>query len=113
MMGGEIRDLETAEVAVQAALTGHLVFSTLHTNDAAGGVAPLIHMGIPPYLITSAATAFIAQRLVCPLCTEGPDGGACPTTTRILLRGGPVSAPPGERCRAWRFTRLPRPTAIF
>src|SRR3989441_4250282 len=54
MMVGEIRDLETAEVAVQAALTGHLVFSTLHTNDAAGGGGRLIHIGIPPDLITSA-----------------------------------------------------------
>src|SRR5256886_4745791 len=91
MMVGEIRDLETAEVAVQAALTGHLVFSTLHTNDAAGGVARLIHMGIPPYLITSAATAFIAQPLLRPLSTECRPAGCCPTTTRIPVGGGPIS----------------------
>src|SRR2546422_3552131 len=92
MMVGEIRDLETAEVAVQAALTGHLVFSTLHTNDAAGGVSRLMHMGIPPYLITSAATALIAQRPRPLLCTGGPHRGAVPPPTRILLGGGPISA---------------------
>src|SRR2546428_7411022 len=98
MMVGEIRDLETAEVAVQAALTGHLVFSTLHTNDAAGGVARRLHMGNPPYLITSAATAFIAQPPLRLLCTGGRPQGADPTTTPIPLSGGPNSAHPRERC---------------
>jgi general secretion pathway protein E len=68
---GEIRDLETAEIAIQAALTGHLVFSTLHTNDAAGAVTRLIDMGIEPFLVSSAVEAIIAQRLVrllCPRC---------------------------------------------
>ena len=68
---GEIRDLETAEIAIQAALTGHLVFSTLHTNDAASAVTRLIDMGIEPFLITSSVLAIIAQRLVrtvCPYC---------------------------------------------
>src|SRR3989441_5590073 len=88
MMVGEIRDLETAEVAVQAALTGHLVFSTLHTNDAAGGVARLIHMGIPPYLITSAATAFIAQRLLSPILSGGRARGACPAPNALPCGGG-------------------------
>ncbi|MFQ5539644.1 MAG: GspE/PulE family protein, partial [Candidatus Binatia bacterium] len=69
MMVGEIRDVEAAEIAIQAALTGHLVFSTLHTNDAASGVIRLMHMGIQPYLIASAAKAFIAQRLVRLVCT--------------------------------------------
>ncbi|MBF0532557.1 MAG: type II/IV secretion system protein [Candidatus Omnitrophica bacterium] len=71
MMIGEVRDVETAEIAVQIALTGHLVFSTLHTNDAAGGVARLLDMGVEPYLITSTVECFIAQRLVrviCPHC---------------------------------------------
>jgi general secretion pathway protein E len=70
---GEIRDLETAEIAIQAALTGHLVFSTLHTNDAAGAVTRLIDMGIEPFLVVSAVEAIIAQRLVrllCPRCRE-------------------------------------------
>src|SRR2546422_8066298 len=89
MMVGEIRDLETAEVAVQAALTGHLVFSTLHTNDAAGGGARLMHMGVPPYLITSAATAFIAQRLGRLHCTHCPPEGFEPGMGPVLLRRGP------------------------
>jgi type II secretion system protein E len=73
MMVGEVRDLETAEIAVQIALTGHLVFSTLHTNDAASGVTRLIDMGVEPYLITSSVEVFIAQRLIrmiCPKCKE-------------------------------------------
>ena len=68
MMVGEVRDFETAELAIRIALTGHLVFSTLHTNDAASGVARLIDMGIEPYLIASSVECFIAQRLVRMLC---------------------------------------------
>jgi len=70
---GEIRDLETAEIAIQASLTGHLVFSTLHTNDAAGAITRLIDMGIEPFLVSSSVRAIIAQRLVrtlCPYCRE-------------------------------------------
>jgi general secretion pathway protein E len=67
---GEIRDLETAEIAIQAALTGHLVFSTLHTNDAASAVTRLIDMGIEPFLVSSAVRAIIAQRLVRTICTS-------------------------------------------
>jgi general secretion pathway protein E len=73
VMVGEVRDLETAEIAVQAALTGHRVFSTLHTNDAASGITRLIDMGIEPFLITSSVNAYLAQRLVrkiCPKCKE-------------------------------------------
>lgn len=68
MMVGEVRDIETAEIAIQVALTGHLVFSTLHTNDAAGGVTRLVDMGAEPYLITSTVQCFIAQRLLRLLC---------------------------------------------
>lgn len=70
---GEIRDLETAEIAIQSALTGHLVFSTLHTNDSASAVTRLIDMGIEPFLVTSSVIAILAQRLVriiCPRCRE-------------------------------------------
>jgi general secretion pathway protein E len=67
---GEIRDGETAEIAIQAALTGHLVFSTLHTNDAAGAVTRLIDMKIEPFLISSSVMAILAQRLVRVLCTK-------------------------------------------
>jgi len=67
---GEIRDLETAEIAIQAALTGHLVFSTLHTNDSASAVTRLIDMGIEPFLVTSSVVAILAQRLVRTVCSE-------------------------------------------
>lgn len=70
VMVGEIRDRDTAEVAVQAALTGHLVLSTLHTNESAGAVARLIEMGIEPFLVTSALAGVIAQRLVRTICTD-------------------------------------------
>lgn len=68
MMVGEVRDRETAEVATQTAMTGHLVLSTLHTNDAAGGAVRLIDMGIDPYLISSTVLLFMAQRLVRVIC---------------------------------------------
>jgi general secretion pathway protein E len=70
---GEIRDLDTAEIAIQASLTGHLVFSTLHTNDSAGAITRLIDMGVEPFLISSSLAASIAQRLVrvvCAACRE-------------------------------------------
>lgn len=77
IMIGEMRDLETAEIAIRAALTGHLVFSTLHTNDAISGVTRLIEMGIEPFLVATSVRAFIAQRLVRKLC------GQCKTISRI------------------------------
>lgn len=73
IMVGEVRDTETAKITIQTALTGHLVFSTLHTNNAAGGITRLLNMGIDPFLIASSAEVFIAQRLVrviCPSCKE-------------------------------------------
>jgi general secretion pathway protein E len=71
IMVGEIRDAETAEIAIQASLTGHLVLSTLHTNDAASAVTRLVDMGIEPFLVASSLSAVVAQRLVrrlCPAC---------------------------------------------
>lgn len=76
MMVGEIRDIETAEIAIRVALTGHLVFSTLHTNDAAGAVTRLLDIGVEPYLIASSVRCIIAQRLVrliCPDCRRTVD----------------------------------------
>jgi general secretion pathway protein E len=70
IMVGEIRDLETAEIAIQASLTGHLVFSTLHTNDAAGAITRLIDMGVEPFLVASSLTAILAQRLVRTICSQ-------------------------------------------
>jgi general secretion pathway protein E len=80
IMVGEIRDLATAEMAIQAALTGHLVFSTLHTNDAASAITRLADLGVPPYLISATVIGVLAQRLartLCPACKQ-PD----PQTTR-------------------------------
>ena len=76
IMVGEIRDKETAEIAIHAALTGHLVFATLHTNDAAGATVRLINMGVEPFLVTSSLLGVIAQRLVrtiCPHCRQDYD----------------------------------------
>jgi general secretion pathway protein E len=75
-MVGEIRDLETAEMAVQAALTGHLVFSTLHTNDAASAITRLLDLGVPAYLLSSTLLGVMAQRLIrtlCPHCKKPVD----------------------------------------
>jgi general secretion pathway protein E len=74
VMVGEIRDQETAQVAIQASLTGHLVLSTLHTNDSAGAVSRLLDMGVEAFLVSSSVLAVMAQRLVrrlCPACKEG------------------------------------------
>jgi len=70
IMVGEIRDLQTAEMAVQAALTGHLVFSTLHTNDAPAAISRLMELGVPPYLINATVVGVLAQRLVRTLCVQ-------------------------------------------
>jgi general secretion pathway protein E len=80
IMIGEIRDLETAQIAVQASLTGHLVLATLHTNDAASAVTRLADMGVEPYLLASSLLGVLAQRLVrtlCPACkTSAPPSAA-------------------------------------
>lgn len=87
---GEIRDQETAQIAVQASLTGHLVFSTLHTNDAAGAVTRLVDMGVEPYLVASSLEAVLAQRLVRLLCPHCKEIDTTPTArdykTKIGLR---------------------------
>ncbi|MFA6216160.1 MAG: ATPase, T2SS/T4P/T4SS family [Candidatus Omnitrophota bacterium] len=70
IMVGEVRDLETAEIAIRVALTGHLVFSTLHTNDAASGITRLVDIGLEPYLVASSVEAFIAQRLIRLICLD-------------------------------------------
>jgi len=83
IMIGEIRDLETANIAINASLTGHLVFSTLHTNDAPGAITRLIDMGVEPFLVASAIELVIAQRLVrrlCPACSRSEP------TNKIKLR---------------------------
>ncbi len=108
VMVGEIRDKETAEVAVQASLTGHVVFSTLHTNDAAGAVTRLVDMGVEPFLIASSVEGVLAQRLVrriCPECREtyAPDRAELPPDLH-LPPGAPLAR--GVGCRACRNTGL-------
>ena len=70
IMVGEIRDKETAQIAIEASLTGHLVFSTVHTNDSAGAVTRLVEMGVEPFLVSSSLMAVMAQRLVRRVCKE-------------------------------------------
>ncbi|MEI6339491.1 MAG: GspE/PulE family protein, partial [Verrucomicrobiota bacterium] len=91
IMVGEMRDLETAEIAVRAALTGHLVFSTLHTNDSVGGITRLLDMGVEPFLISSSVRAFVAQRLVRRLCPECKRPGA--PDFPLLKKAGFVPGP--------------------
>lgn len=88
IMVGEIRDLETAEMAVQAALTGHLVFSTLHTNDAPSAISRLMELGIPPYLINATVLGVLAQRLVRTLCRQcrQPDPGASRESLQDMIK---------------------------
>jgi general secretion pathway protein E len=88
IMVGEIRDLATADMAVQAALTGHLVFSTLHTNDAPSAVTRLMELGVPPYLINATLLGVLAQRLVRTLCKQckQPDTAAAPEAINDLIK---------------------------
>jgi general secretion pathway protein E len=77
-MIGEIRDLETAQIAIQASLTGHLVLATLHTNDALSAVTRLTDMGVEPFLLSSSLLGVLAQRLVrklCPVCKKQDERG--------------------------------------
>jgi general secretion pathway protein E len=115
---GEIRDAETAEIAIQAALTGHLVFSTLHTNDAASAITRLVDMGIEPFLVSSVVRAIVAQRLVrviCPECKEGyiPEAEALREVGIIQeqLEGGVVYR--GKGCPACSETGYRGRTAIY
>ncbi|MCX8238272.1 MAG: GspE/PulE family protein [Akkermansiaceae bacterium] len=85
VMLGEIRDLETAEIAIRASLTGHLVFSTLHTNDALGGISRLVDMGVEPFLVSASVRAFLAQRLVRRLCSQCKTPVEVPTEQRHRL----------------------------
>jgi general secretion pathway protein E/type IV pilus assembly protein PilB len=108
---GEIRDAETASIAVQASLTGHLVFSTLHTNDSPSALTRLVDMGVEPYLVASSVDAILAQRLVrvlCPHCKE-PDDSA---ETREAL-GSEIRAFRAVGCEQCRQTGFTGRRAIF
>ena len=95
VMIGEIRDFETAQIAIQASLTGHLVLATLHTNDAAAAVTRLVDMGVEPFLLASSLLGALAQRLVrclCPQCRRpaaggGFEAGGCPACSHSGWRG--------------------------
>jgi general secretion pathway protein E len=106
VMIGEIRDKETAETAVQASLTGHLVFSTLHTNDAAGATTRLLDMGVEPFLISSSVEGILAQRLVRRICSEcstqyKPDPADLPPGFELAPKARLTQ---GTGCRACRET---------
>ena len=90
IMVGEIRDLETAQIAVQASLTGHVVLSTLHTNDAAGAVTRLIDMGLEPFLIAASLETVLAQRLVRRICKNCRTAYEPDTETIQLLDADPT-----------------------
>jgi len=113
---GEIRDQETAQIAVQASLTGHLVFSTLHTNDAPGALTRLVDMGVEPYLVASSLEAVLAQRLVrvlCPQCREEDRSGPAMAFKESLKI--PASTPiyKSVGCRECRNTGFYGRHAIF
>jgi len=118
IMVGEIRDFETAEIAVKAALTGHLVLSTLHTNDAPSTVNRLLNMGVEPFLVTASVNLILAQRLarkICPDCTE-----EVPTSPQMLIDLGmapeeaaSVSLRAGRGCRACNSTGYRGRVALY
>src|SRR4029450_6775093 len=96
---GETRDTETAQLMIRAALTGHLVFSTLHTNDAAGAIPRLIDMGVEPYLLPASLIGVLAQRLVrtlCPKCKQEIE------QPEKVFEGLKVLPPPDQPVRLWR-----------
>ena len=116
---GEIRDRETAEVAIQASLTGHIVFSTVHTNDAPSAVTRLLDMGVPPFLVATSLQGVLAQRLMrrlCPDCAVKEDATVLEQRVLGLTPGEQVSQPRGcrtcrsgpSRCSRWT-SRCARP----
>ncbi len=116
IMVGEIRDFETAEIAIRAAMTGHLVFSTLHTNDAVGGITRLTDMGVEPFLLASVVRAFIAQRLVRTICPDCKQPTGYPV--EYLKEIGALVAPgfkyyKGAGCESCRQTGYRGRAAIY
>jgi general secretion pathway protein E/type IV pilus assembly protein PilB len=113
---GEIRDLETAEIAVQASLTGHLVFSTLHTNDAPGAVTRLVDMGIEPFLVASSLEMILAQRLVRLICTDCKESFVPPDMEALRAEFGPEMPDllhRGKGCRKCQGTSYHGRMGIF
>ncbi len=119
MMVGEVRDYETAEIAIRAALTGHLVFSTLHTNDAAGAVTRLLDMGVEPFLVSSSLECLIAQRLVRLICLKCKTPLSPEKKNELITQMKDVEFDPqkiqlyeGKGCEECRFTGYRGRTAI-
>jgi len=119
IMVGEIRDLDTAEMAIQAALTGHLVFSTLHTNDAASAITRLVDLGVAPYLISATVIGVLAQRLVrtlCPACKQ-PDEATTSETLAEFVKpwrlNGAVRAYKPVGCLECRMTGFRGRTGLY
>lgn len=102
MMVGEVRDLETADIAIRVALTGHLIVSTLHTNDAASGVSRLLDIGIEPYAVASSVNAFIAQRLVRMICAHCKEEDKTVLEEIRKLVREELGLPPSAECRFFR-----------
>jgi general secretion pathway protein E len=116
IMIGEIRDLETAEIAIQSALTGHLVFSTLHTNDAPSAITRLLDMGVENFLLSSTVRGILAQRLVrviCPACREIDPSTIDKEELTILGIGSDATLYRGKRCEQCTFTGYYGRTGIF
>src|SRR5438128_5371852 len=116
IMVGEIRDFETAEIAIQAALTGHLVFSTLHTNDAAGAVSRLLEMGVEDYLLASSLLGVLAQRLVRTVCQKCREPAEMAAEVMREITGGngdAVQVVTGRGCAERGQTRFRGRQAIF
>src|SRR5437868_7970257 len=115
---GEIRDLETAEMAIQASLTGHMVFSTLHTNDAPSAFTRMIDMGVEPFLVSSTVEGVMAQRLVRTICadcktTYAHDPLDLPSDFPMPEDGSPPKLFKGAGCRACRQTGFRGRAGIF
>jgi len=106
IMIGEIRDKETADIAIHAALTGHLVFSTLHTNDAASAATRLIDMGVEPFLVASSVIGILAQRLMRTLCPDCKQKGTVPDSLRGALKkgAGPFKEVGCKKCKQRGYT---------
>src|SRR5262249_53677346 len=116
LMVGEMRDRETAQIALQAAMTGHLVFSTLHTNDSISAIARLADLGIERYLIAAALEAVLAQRLVRKICPDCRERYRPDPQTVAMLAGHPVGSSALERgrgCASCRETGYRGRTGIF
>lgn len=118
IMIGEIRDLETAQIAVQASLTGHLVLATLHTNDSVGAVTRLVDMGVEPFLVASSLLGVLAQRLVRKLCAEcrrahAPDAGECRLLAIDEVDAGAIQIYSPGACQVCMKTGYQGRTGVF